>query len=90
MLFQGISSLFSALKVVRLLRLGRVARKVDHYIEYGAAILVLIVLIFVLLSHWLACIWYNIGVTEVPLYSGNWLNQLAERTGNLCLILDHT
>ena len=28
---QSISSLFSALKVVRLLRLGRVARKLDHY-----------------------------------------------------------
>lgn len=41
--FQGISSLFSSLKVVRLLRLGRVARKLDHYIEYGAAVLVLLV-----------------------------------------------
>ncbi|KAI6067971.1 Potassium voltage-gated channel subfamily H member 5 [Aix galericulata] len=32
---EGISSLFSSLKVVRLLRLGRVARKLDHYLEYG-------------------------------------------------------
>ena len=77
---QGISSLFSALKVVRLLRLGRVARKLDHYIEYGAAILVLIVLIFCLLSHWLACAWYYIGVSEVRIYPSNWLNKLAERT----------
>ncbi|KAF3841907.1 hypothetical protein F7725_023858 [Dissostichus mawsoni] len=29
------SSLFSSLKVVRLLRLGRVARKLDHYIEFS-------------------------------------------------------
>lgn len=42
-LFQGISSLFSSLKVARLLRLGRVARKLDHYIEYGGAMLVLLV-----------------------------------------------
>ena len=40
---QGISSLFSSLKVTRLLRLGRVARKLDHYIEYGGAMLVLLV-----------------------------------------------
>lgn len=56
-LFQGISSLFSSLKVVRLLRLGRVARKLDHYIEYGAAVLVLLVCVFGLAAHWLACIW---------------------------------
>lgn len=55
---QGISSLFSSLKVVRLLRLGRVARKLDHYIEYGAAVLVLLVCVFGLAAHWLACIWY--------------------------------
>ncbi|CAB4060535.1 KCNH5 [Lepeophtheirus salmonis] len=38
----GIGSLFSALKVVRLLRLGRVVRKLDRYLEYGAAMLVLL------------------------------------------------
>ncbi len=54
---QGISSLFSALKVVRLLRLGRVARKLDHYLEYGAAVLVLLIFMFVLIAHWFACVW---------------------------------
>lgn len=57
---QGISSLFSSLKVVRLLRLGRVARKLDHYLEYGAAVLVLLVCVFGLVAHWLACIWYTV------------------------------
>ena len=57
----GISSLFSALKVVRLLRLGRIARKLDHYLEYGAAVLVMLILMFVMIAHWLACIWYTIG-----------------------------
>ena len=33
MYVQGIGSLFSALKVVRLLRLGRVVRKLDRYID---------------------------------------------------------
>lgn len=60
-LFQGIGSLFSALKVVRLLRLGRVVRKLDRYLEYGAAMLILLLCFYMLVAHWLACIWYSIG-----------------------------
>lgn len=58
---QGIGSLFSALKVVRLLRLGRVVRKLDRYLEYGAAMLILLLCFYMLVAHWLACIWYSIG-----------------------------
>lgn len=54
---QGIGSLFSALKVVRLLRLGRVVRKLDRYLEYGAAMLILLLCFYMLVAHWLACIW---------------------------------
>ncbi|NXK63679.1 KCNH1 protein, partial [Sylvietta virens] len=85
--FQGISSLFSSLKVVRLLRLGRVARKLDHYIEYGAAVLVLLVCVFGLAAHWLACIWYSIGDYEVidedtnTIRHESWLYQLGESIG---------
>ncbi|KAK3784582.1 hypothetical protein RRG08_003390 [Elysia crispata] len=77
----GISTLFSALKVVRLLRLGRVVRKLDHYLEYGAAMLVLLILVFILFAHWFACIWYSIGWME--LLSGieyGWLPELANVT----------
>ncbi|XP_070180487.1 voltage-gated delayed rectifier potassium channel KCNH1-like [Littorina saxatilis] len=77
----GISTLFSALKVVRLLRLGRVVRKLDHYLEYGAAMLILLILVFILFAHWFACIWYSIGSTE--LNSGvafGWLQTLAALT----------
>uniref|UniRef100_A0A8C5NE43 Potassium voltage-gated channel, subfamily H (eag-related), member 1a n=1 Tax=Gouania willdenowi TaxID=441366 RepID=A0A8C5NE43_GOUWI len=83
----GISSLFSSLKVVRLLRLGRVARKLDHYIEYGAAVLVLLVCVFGLAAHWLACIWYSIGDYEVIdeetniVREDSWLYILAETVG---------
>uniref|UniRef100_A0A8C6SFV0 Potassium voltage-gated channel subfamily H member 5 n=1 Tax=Neogobius melanostomus TaxID=47308 RepID=A0A8C6SFV0_9GOBI len=79
----GLSSLFSSLKVVRLLRLGRVARKLDHYLEYGAAVLVLLVCVFGLVAHWLACIWYSIGDHEIfdeannGIKKGCWLYQLA-------------
>ena len=79
---QGISSLFSALKVVRLLRLGRVARKLDHYIEYGAAVLVLLIFMFVLIAHWLACVWYGIGITEAGNGKTNsWLYKLSREIG---------
>ncbi|KAI4813062.1 hypothetical protein KUCAC02_024414, partial [Chaenocephalus aceratus] len=85
---EGISSLFSSLKVIRLLRLGRVARKLDHYIEYGAAVLVLLVCVFGLAAHWLACIWFSIGDYEVIDEETNyvrmdsWLYILAESVGN--------
>ncbi|KAK3092310.1 hypothetical protein FSP39_001134 [Pinctada imbricata] len=77
----GISTLFSALKVVRLLRLGRVVRKLDHYLEYGAAMLVLLILVFMLFAHWFACIWYSIGINELQsgIYYG-WLSTLANQT----------
>ncbi|XP_039770746.1 potassium voltage-gated channel subfamily H member 1 isoform X1 [Ornithorhynchus anatinus] len=84
---EGISSLFSSLKVVRLLRLGRVARKLDHYIEYGAAVLVLLVCVFGLAAHWLACIWYSIGDYEVinedtnTIRNESWLYQLGVDIG---------
>ncbi|KAJ8246462.1 hypothetical protein GJAV_G00268100 [Gymnothorax javanicus] len=85
---EGISSLFSSLKVVRLLRLGRVARKLDNYLEYGAAVLVLLVCVFGLVAHWLACIWYSIGDYEVIDQDANvvridsWLYLLGEATGS--------
>ncbi|XP_010877197.1 potassium voltage-gated channel subfamily H member 5 isoform X1 [Esox lucius] len=85
---EGISSLFSSLKVVRLLRLGRVARKLDHYLEYGAAVLVLLVCVFGLVAHWLACIWYSIGDYEVidevtnTIKTDSWLYQLAITIGS--------
>ena len=41
--------------------MGRVVRKLDHYIEYGLAFLILLMLSFVLVAHWFACIWYTIG-----------------------------
>ncbi|XP_075947725.1 voltage-gated delayed rectifier potassium channel KCNH1 isoform X1 [Anarhichas minor] len=84
---EGISSLFSSLKVVRLLRLGRVARKLDHYIEYGAAVLVLLVCVFGLAAHWLACIWFSIGDYEVidedtnSVRTDSWLFLLGETVG---------
>ncbi|CAG7644406.1 unnamed protein product, partial [Allacma fusca] len=79
----GIGSLFSALKVVRLLRLGRVVRKLDRYLEYGAAMLILLLCFYMLVAHWLACIWYSIGRSDSEnniQYS--WLWKLANVTSS--------
>ncbi|XP_023234113.1 potassium voltage-gated channel protein eag-like isoform X1 [Centruroides sculpturatus] len=78
---QGIGSLFSALKVVRLLRLGRVVRKLDRYLEYGAAMLILLLCFYMLVAHWLACIWYSIGRSDAENNcTHSWLWKLSNTT----------
>ncbi|GFT42899.1 potassium voltage-gated channel protein eag [Nephila pilipes] len=78
---QGIGSLFSALKVVRLLRLGRVVRKLDRYLEYGAAMLILLLCFYMLVAHWLACIFYSIGRSDAENgVSYSWLWKLGNVT----------
>lgn len=78
---QGIGSLFSALKVVRLLRLGRVVRKLDRYLEYGAAMLILLLCFYMLVAHWLACIWYSIGRSDAESgFHYGWLWKLGNLT----------
>ncbi|KAJ8010545.1 hypothetical protein DPEC_G00076200 [Dallia pectoralis] len=75
------TTLIGLLKTARLLRLVRVARKLDRYSEYGAAVLFLLMCTFALIAHWLACIWYAIGNMDG---SGNigWLHTLGESLGN--------
>ncbi|ESN95216.1 hypothetical protein HELRODRAFT_86941, partial [Helobdella robusta] len=77
------TTLIGLLKTARLLRLVRVARKLDRYSEYGAAVLVLLMATFALIAHWLACIWYAIGNIERSDSNGpriGWLDELAKTT----------
>ncbi|XP_065053048.1 potassium voltage-gated channel subfamily H member 6-like isoform X3 [Rhopilema esculentum] len=75
------TTLIGLLKTARLLRLVRVARKVDRYSEYGMALLLLLMFGFALVAHWLACIWYAIGDMEKPEFKMNgWLAILARDT----------
>ena len=60
------------MKTARLLRLVRVARKLDRYSEYGAAVLLLLMATFALIAHWLACIWYAIAKAERPYIGNQW------------------
>ncbi|XP_069012383.1 voltage-gated inwardly rectifying potassium channel KCNH6 [Embiotoca jacksoni] len=77
------ATLTSLLKTARLLRLVRVARKLDRYSEYGAVVLFLLMCTFVLIAHWLACIWYAIGFVERPYTETGWLDNLAEQLGKV-------
>ncbi|XP_072936046.1 potassium voltage-gated channel unc-103-like isoform X7 [Epargyreus clarus] len=73
------TTLIGLLKTARLLRLVRVARKIDRYSEYGTAVLLLLMATFVLIAHWLACLWYAIGSWERPQLHApiGWLDALA-------------
>ncbi|KAF0289851.1 Potassium voltage-gated channel subfamily H member 8 [Amphibalanus amphitrite] len=51
------------LKLTRLLRLVRLLQKIDRYTQYSSMILTLLLVLFSLAAHWLAC----------------WIPQLAER-----------
>ncbi|XP_031732633.1 potassium voltage-gated channel subfamily H member 2 [Anarrhichthys ocellatus] len=74
------TTLIGLLKTARLLRLVRVARKLDRYSEYGAAVLFLLMCTFALIAHWLACIWYAIGSVERNGAIG-WLHTLGDQLG---------
>ncbi|XP_028606031.2 voltage-gated inwardly rectifying potassium channel KCNH2 isoform X1 [Podarcis muralis] len=73
------TTLIGLLKTARLLRLVRVARKLDRYSEYGAAVLFLLMCTFALIAHWLACIWYAIGNMEDKTIG--WLHSLGSQIG---------
>lgn len=71
------TTLFGLLKTARLLRLVRVARKLDRYSEYGLAVVILLTCLFTLMAHWLACIWHGIGNLEKKNDMG-WIRELTE------------
>ncbi|KAM7030009.1 voltage-gated delayed rectifier potassium channel KCNH4 [Acridotheres tristis] len=79
-----VTSLVHLLKTVRLLRLLRLLQKLDRYSQYSAMVLTLLMSMFALLAHWLACIWYVIGRKELEsddprTWDIGWLNELGKR-----------
>ncbi|KAL2307537.1 hypothetical protein Nmel_000506, partial [Mimus melanotis] len=58
-------SLVHLLKTVRLLRLLRLLQKLDRYSQHSTIVLTLLMSMFALLAHWMACIWYVIGKREM-------------------------
>ncbi|KAM9457190.1 potassium voltage-gated channel subfamily H member 4a [Clarias gariepinus] len=80
----SVTSLVHLLKTVRLLRLLRLLQKVDRYSQYSAVVLTLLMSVFALLAHWLACVWYVIGIKELSsndpvTWDIGWLQELGKR-----------
>ncbi|KAG8585833.1 hypothetical protein GDO81_005166 [Engystomops pustulosus] len=72
------------LKTVRLLRLLRLLPRLDRYSQYSAVVLSLLMVVFALLAHWVACVWYFIGQQEIQSSQSEvpeigWLQELARR-----------
>ncbi|XP_041366402.1 potassium voltage-gated channel subfamily H member 7-like [Gigantopelta aegis] len=69
------------LKTARLLRLLRVIRRIEQFAEYGAAVLLLLMVSFTLIGHWLACIFYAIANMEREHLHAHvsWLDDLADK-----------
>ncbi|XP_026873473.2 potassium voltage-gated channel subfamily H member 4 [Electrophorus electricus] len=78
-----VTSLVHLLKTVRLLRLLRLLQKLDRYSQYSAMVLTLLMSMFALLAHWMACIWYIIGRQEMERNNNDWdigwLHELGKR-----------
>ncbi|XP_065806141.1 potassium voltage-gated channel subfamily H member 4 isoform X2 [Labrus bergylta] len=77
-----VTSLVHLLKTVRLLRLLRLLQKLDRYSQYSAMVLTLLMSVFALLAHWMACIWYMIGRMEIETtdtWEISWLHELGKR-----------
>ncbi|XP_043939615.1 potassium voltage-gated channel subfamily H member 3 [Protopterus annectens] len=83
------------LKTVRLLRLLRLLQKLDRYSQYSAAVLTLLMTMFALLAHWMACIWYFIGQQQIESCNSElpeigWLQELARRLGTPYFVVETT
>ncbi|MBW03991.1 Potassium voltage-gated channel subfamily H member 4, partial [Eschrichtius robustus] len=79
-----VTSLVHLLKTVRLLRLLRLLQKLERYSQCSAVVLTLLMSIFALLAHWMACVWYVIGRREMQandplLWDIGWLHELGKR-----------
>ncbi|KAG7245073.1 hypothetical protein INR49_023639 [Caranx melampygus] len=79
----SVVSVVHLLKTVRLLRLLRLLQKMDRYSQHSTVVLTLLMSMFALLAHWMACIWYIIGKREMDANTYNWdigwLHELGKR-----------
>uniref|UniRef100_A0A8C4X1Z7 Potassium voltage-gated channel, subfamily H (eag-related), member 8 n=1 Tax=Eptatretus burgeri TaxID=7764 RepID=A0A8C4X1Z7_EPTBU len=80
----SVTSVMHLLKTVRLLRLLRLLQKLDRYSQYSSILLTMLMTMFALLAHWMACVWYIIGHKEMErnnpvTWSIGWLHELGKR-----------
>ena len=73
-------NLISIFKCIRLLRVGRVIRKLDQFINYGFITLILCLIAFLLCAHLMACVFYFIAHKYDNFDEVGWVATLAEQT----------
>ena len=78
------------LKAIRLLRLNRVVRALDQYLEYGFITLILWMLFFCLCSHWMACIFYAIADHYDHFDEIGWVRTMADATQQPLIYINGT
>jgi len=86
------STIFGMFKLPRLLRLLRVFRKLDVVAAANALRIVALMVMFCLIAHWFACIWYLIGWAELAddLSSGtSWLARIPGQSLSNTSGLEH-
>ncbi|XP_045899170.1 potassium voltage-gated channel subfamily H member 4-like, partial [Micropterus dolomieu] len=77
-----VSSFVHLLKTIRLLHFLRLFQKLERYSQYSALVLILLMSVFTLLAHWMACIWYVIGRMEMAnekTWHNGWLFKLSKQ-----------
>ena len=78
----GYGNIFMILKVMRLFRLGRVARAMHRFLESSFALLLLMLSFYVIVAHWFACVFYVIGREDLKQgIQHGWLSELSNTTG---------
>ncbi|CAL8294344.1 unnamed protein product [Merluccius merluccius] len=79
----SVVSVVHLLKTVRLLRLLRLLQKMDRYSQNSTVVLTLLMSMFALVAHWMACIWFVIGKKELDAnpspWDIGWLHELGRR-----------
>lgn len=65
---------------MRLLRLLRLLPRLDRYSQYSAVVLTLLMAVFALLAHWVACVWFYIGQQEIE-SSASELPEIGKEAG---------
>ena len=66
--------MLSLLKLLRVLRMGKVAVNIDSYTKNGPVSLILIIMFFILLGHLIACGWFWLGTTNYKAGKAGWIS----------------
>ncbi|XP_041822900.1 potassium voltage-gated channel subfamily H member 8-like [Melanotaenia boesemani] len=72
----------NVIKIARLFRLLKLRQKMARYTQYTSVVLILLMSVFILMAHWMACIWYLIGQVEMENKPYNWDVGWLPRLGN--------